>query len=76
MLKKLKFPLAIPSANISSGVSPLKATDVFDEFGKKIKFILDGGTSNIGLESTVINLYGKIKILRPGSITKKQISKV
>ena len=66
LLKQLNFPLAIPSANISSNVSPIKATDVIDEFGKKINFVLDGGRSKIGLESTVISLYGKAKILRPG----------
>ena len=76
LLKNLEFPLAIPSANISSALSPVSSTDVFDEFGNKIKFILDGGTTNIGLESTVINLYGKTKILRPGSITNHQISRV
>tara|TARA_B100000945_G_scaffold299334_1_gene279920 strand:- start:427 stop:1374 length:948 start_codon:yes stop_codon:yes gene_type:complete len=76
LLKSLKFPLAIPSANISSAVSPVNSRDVLDEFGKKIKFVLDGGTSKIGLESTVINLYGKIQILRPGAISKEEISKV
>tara|TARA_B100000700_G_scaffold302543_1_gene373004 strand:- start:1427 stop:2368 length:942 start_codon:yes stop_codon:yes gene_type:complete len=76
LLKKLNFPLAIPSANISSNVSPVGAADVIDEFGKKINFILDGGTSKIGLESTVINLYGKTRILRPGAINHKKISKV
>ena len=76
MLKKLDFPLAIPSANISTGVSSIKASDVIDEFGKKINFILDGGRSKIGLESTVINLCGKIQILRPGAISSNQISKV
>ena len=76
LLKNLNFPLAIPSANISSNVSPTKAKDVFDEFGKKINFILDGGASKIGLESTVINLYGKVKILRPGVINPNQIKKV
>ena len=76
LLENLEFPLAIPSANISSALSPVSSADVFDEFGDKIKFILDGGTTNIGLESTVINLYGKIKILRPGSITNHQISRV
>ena len=76
LLKNLNFPLAIPSANISSNVSPTKAKDVFDEFGKKINFILDGGASKIGLESTVINLYGKVKILRPGAINPNQIKKV
>ena len=76
MLKNLNFPLAIPSANISSGVSPISAKDVVDEFGKKISFILDGGNSKIGLESTVINLEGVIKILRPGAIGNAEISKV
>jgi len=76
ILKNLNFPLAIPSANISTNVSPTKATDVVDEFGKKINFILDGGTSKIGLESTVINLYGKAKILRPGAINPNQIKKI
>ena len=76
LLENLEFPLAIPSANISSALSPVSSADVFDEFGDKIKFILDGGTTNIGLESTVINLYGKTKILRPGSITNHQISRV
>ena len=76
LLKKLNFPLAIPSANISTNVSPTKAIDVIDEFGKKINFILDGGTSKIGLESTVINLCGKTKILRPGAINPNQIKKI
>ena len=76
LLKQLKFPLAIPSANISSNVSPIKATDVIDEFGKKINFILDGRRSKIGLESTVVSLYGKTKILRPGAISHKKIGKI
>ena len=76
LLKNLNFPLAMPSANISSNVSPIKAEDVKDEFGKKISFILDGGRSKIGLESTVVNLCGKIQILRPGAISHKKISKV
>ncbi len=76
LLKKLDFPLAIPSANISTNVSPISANDVIDEFGKKIKFVLDGGRSKIGLESTVINLYGTLQILRPGAINNKQISKL
>ena len=76
LLKNLEFPLAIPSANISSALSPVSSSDVLDEFSSKIKFILDGGTSQIGLESTVINLYGKTQILRPGSISINQIGKV
>ena len=76
LLKNLKFPLAIPSANISSAVSPVSSSDVLDEFSNKLNFILDGGISKIGLESTVINLYGKTQILRPGAISQGQVSKV
>ena len=75
LLKKLNFPLAMPSANKSSGVSPVRPLDVFEEFQNKIK-ILDGGISNIGIESTVVNLVGNICILRPGIITPKQIENV
>ena len=75
LLKKLKFPLAMPSANKSSGVSPVKPLDVFEEFKNKIK-VIDGGISKIGIESTVLNLVGNICILRPGIITPKQIENV
>ena len=43
LLSILKFPLAAPSANISSKLSPTSAKDVYEEFGNKIKFILEGG---------------------------------
>ena len=76
LLKDLKFPLAVPSANISTSLSPVKSSDVFEEFGNKLSFILDGGDAKIGLESTVISLFKKIQILRPGIISKKQISEV
>jgi L-threonylcarbamoyladenylate synthase len=76
ILKDINFPLGMPSANISSGVSPVCAQDVFDEFRKKIKFIIDGGRSKIGIESTVIDLTNTPKILRPGIITSSQIEKI
>ena len=76
LLKKINFPLAIPSANISTGVSPTQPLDVVDEFNNKVKFILNGGKSNIGLESTVINLINKPKILRPGAISGIEIGKL
>ena len=76
LLDILKFPLAAPSANISSKLSPTSAKDVFEEFGNKIKFILDGGQCKIGLESTIVDLTGKPSILRPGSITLEKIQKV
>ena len=76
LLNILNVPLAAPSANISSKLSPTCAKDVFDEFGNKLKFILDGGQCQIGLESTILDLTGKPTILRPGSITVEKIQKV
>ena len=76
LLKKLQYPLAAPSANISTKISPVSKDDVKDEFGKKIKFILDGGRSKVGLESTIVNLIGKPKILRLGGIETNKINKV
>ncbi len=75
ILKELNFPLAMPSANKSSSISPIKPLDVCEEFKNKIK-VVDGGVSKIGLESTVLNLVGKTNILRPGKITPKQIENV
>ena len=76
LLKNLKYPLAAPSANISSRISPVTKEDVIDEFGKKIKFVLNGGSSKIGLESTIINLVNKIQILRLGGIEISKINKI
>lgn len=76
LLKILDVPLAAPSANISSKLSPTCAKDVVDEFGKKVKFILDGGRSKIGLESTIVDLTNKPTILRHGLITSKEINRI
>ena len=75
LLKKINYPLAAPSANISTSISPVSKQDVVDEFGSKLKFILDGGSSEIGLESTIINLVGEPHILRLGGINSKLIYK-
>ena len=76
LLKKLDYPLAAPSANISSKISPVSKKDVIDEFGKKIKFILDGGNSEIGLESTIVSLINKPEILRLGGTEIIKIKKI
>ena len=76
ILKFLDFPLAIPSANKSTQVSPVSAKDVVNELGTSLKFILDGGSCIIGIESTVVDLTSKAKILRPGLINPSDISKV
>jgi len=67
--------LAAPSANISTKVSSVKAKDVKEEFGNKIKYILDGGVCAIGIESTIINLTNKPTILRLGGIDISKIQK-
>ena len=76
LLKRIKFPLAAPSANISSRLSPVCSNDIKEDFGKKIKFILDGGRSSIGIESTIIDIRNKPKILRLGSIEISTIKKI
>ncbi len=76
LLKILNYPLAAPSANISTKISPVSASDVKEEFGNKIKFILNGGRSKIGLESTIISLIDKPRILRLGGIERTKINKV
>ncbi len=76
ILKYSNFPLAMPSANISTRISPVNAIDVFEDFGKKINIIIDGGKSKIGIESTVIDLTGKPKILRPGVFGYQDFKKI
>ena len=75
LLKQLDYPLAAPSANVTTQVSAVKAKDVEEEFGNKIKYILNGGTSVIGIESTIINLVGKPTILRLGGLDVSKIQK-
>ncbi len=75
LLKLLNYPLAAPSANISTKLSAVSSEDVKDEFGNKIKYILNGGRSSIGMESTIINLIKNPQILRLGGIEISKINK-
>jgi len=75
VLKKINFPLAMPSANLSTNISPVNARDVADEFRKNIKVIINGGDSKIGIESTVVDLTRNPKILRPGIIGPEIINR-
>ncbi|MDB0049776.1 L-threonylcarbamoyladenylate synthase [Candidatus Pelagibacter sp.] len=76
LLKQLDYPLAAPSANITTKVSAVKAKDVKEEFGNKIKYILDGGACAIGIESTIVNLIGRPSILRLGGLDILKIQKI
>ena len=76
ILRQINFPLAMPSANKSAKISPVKSIDVFEEFNQKLKIIIEGGKSKVGIESTVIDLTSNPRILRPGIIDKKKIEKI
>jgi L-threonylcarbamoyladenylate synthase len=76
LLKDLAYPLAAPSANMSTRLSSVQASDVIEEFGSKIKYVLDGGKCQIGVESTIINLLSKPTILRFGGLDISKIEKV
>ena len=77
LLDILDYPIAAPSANISSRPSGTNVLDIEEEFSEKIAYIIDGGDSTIGLESTVCKVIDGIPtILRPGFITKEDIESV
>ena len=76
LLKILNYPLAAPSANVSTRLSPVKAEDVKEEFGNKISYILDGGKSKVGIESSILSLINFPKILRLGGLEVSKIEKV
>jgi len=76
-LIKCETPVAAPSANLFSGVSATKASHVEDDFGNRVQLVIDGGPSDIGLESTIISLVeDPPRILRHGSITLEMLSNV
>ena len=76
LLKNLDYPLAAPSANMSTRLSSVQVSDVIEEFGSKIKYILNGNKCKIGLESTIINILNKPTILRFGGLDVSKIEKV
>ena len=77
MLKRCNLPVAAPSANRSGKPSPTSAQHVFTDMDGRIPLIIDGGESDVGLESTVISLAGaKPCILRPGGVTKAMLEAV
>ncbi|MEC4848165.1 MAG: L-threonylcarbamoyladenylate synthase [Nitrosarchaeum sp.] len=70
-------PLAAPSANISGRPSPTTSGHVLEDMNSKISMIIDGGKTEIGIESTVIDLSRKTPmLLRPGAVTLEQLQKV
>lgn len=78
LIKAAGTPLAAPSANLSGRPSTTSAKHVFDDLNGQIPLVIDGGQSNIGIESTVLTfLEDKTAlILRPGGITPEMIEKI
>lgn len=77
LLRKLQLPLAAPSANTSGKPSPTLAEHVYHDMDGKIPLILDGGATEIGIESTVLDMTSEPPvILRPGKVSKEQIERV
>lgn len=77
LLAALDFPLAAPSANPFGYISPTQASHVNDQLGEKIDYILDGGSCEVGLESTIVGLEdGQVTVYRLGGLDVKRIEKV
>ncbi len=74
IIKSAGVPLAAPSANASGKPSPTKASHVIEDLDGKIDAVVDGGESDVGVESTVVTLVtDPPTLLRPGGITPDQL---
>lgn len=77
LLKTIDFPLAAPSANPFGFVSPTKASHVTEQLGNKIRYVLDGGPSTIGIESTIVGFENNKPVIhRLGGVSVEQLESV
>jgi len=77
LLEKSQLPIAAPSANLFSKPSPTTAQHVLDDLENHVDIVLDGGASNIGIESTVLDLtQNEPQVLRPGGIRIEALQKI
>ncbi len=77
LLKQLDFPLAAPSANPFGYISPVTALHVKEQLEGKVAYILDGGPSMIGIESTVVTVEsGKLVVLRLGGVAVEDLEEI
>jgi L-threonylcarbamoyladenylate synthase len=77
LIKETGLPLAAPSANRFSELSPTTAEHVRASLGDRVAMILDGGPTTVGIESTVLSLAGsRAVLLRPGMVSRKQIEEL
>ncbi|MBI3654628.1 MAG: threonylcarbamoyl-AMP synthase [Acidobacteria bacterium] len=77
LLEQAATPIAAPSANTSSRPSPTTAAHVLEDLHGRIEMILDGGPTNIGIESTVLDVTGDVPVmLRPGWVTPELLAEI
>ncbi|MBE7055174.1 MAG: threonylcarbamoyl-AMP synthase [Ruminococcaceae bacterium] len=77
LIKLSGTPIAAPSANLSGSPSPTTATHCIQDLDGRVDMIIDGGSSMIGIESTVIDLSTEVPvILRPGMISPEDMRSV
>jgi len=77
LIRKAGIPVAAPSANSSGRPSPTLSKHVMEDLNGKVDIIIDGGSSRVGVESTVLDLTTEPPmILRPGGITREQLQKI
>ncbi|MGM9511114.1 L-threonylcarbamoyladenylate synthase [Larkinella sp. GY13] len=77
LLSLLDFPLAAPSANPFGYISPTTARHVADQLGDQIPYVLDGGSSNVGIESTIIGFVeGGPIVYRLGGMTLEKLEAI
>jgi L-threonylcarbamoyladenylate synthase len=76
LIEESGVPIAAPSANISGRPSPTDVSHVIEDLSGKVDMILGGGRTDVGLESTVIDMTGRPTILRPGGITYEELKEV
>ena len=77
LLQRVGLPIAAPSANRSGHISPTTAAHIRASLGENTPFILEGGTADIGLESTVVDLsHSDPVLLRPGSLCRAELEAV
>ena len=77
LIEYANVPIAAPSANISGRPSGTNLEDIYEELKDKMDFIINGGNTEVGLESTVVRVINGVPhILRPGKITAEDIKNV
>ena len=77
LIEKSGVPVAAPSANVSGRPSTTRASHVIEDLTGRVDYIIDGGASEVGLESTVLDMTGDVpQILRPGGVSLEELQAV